>query len=583
MSSTVEKIKARLNIVEVVGSYLKLEKAGANLRGRCPFHNEKTPSFFVSPARDTYHCFGCGKGGDLINFVEEIEGLDFLGALKVLAERAGVELESFSSPAVVAEKSEKEKLYQILAAGANFFSAELKRQSPVMEYLRGRGVSEQTTTDFKIGFAPDAWRTLSATLTGRGYPAPFLVKAGLAIQSAKSAGGIYDRFRNRIMFPINDSSGRVVGFSGRIFGQAVEEVAKYVNTPETPLYQKSKILFGYDRARTAMRRADRVVLVEGQFDLVMSHQAAVPETVAVSGTALSVDHLRLLKRLTTNLVMAFDPDPAGFRASGRAINLALAEGFEVRLVDLPDGLDPADLIKQSSDKWRQALANSRHVIDFLSAVLTKREPDRRRRAHLFATELYPFIVSLAKRTDRAYFIKQAADNLGLNEETIALEVAEAAAKNLSVDERQPSGLPSDRRALTASPPRREKLSERILGLIWWQESLATPSIDLVEWKNRLADFFSTGGVNWSAAAGEEERRRLILGAELAYGGSERLADDLVELEKEWRLEKLRGELGEALIALRAAEAAGDNSEIDKWLKKCQDISRLINNSRQIKK
>ena len=236
MSDSVEKIKERLGIVEVVGGYLKLEKAGKNLKARCPFHNEKTPSFFVSPDRGSFYCFGCGAKGDIFSFVEQFEGLDFKGALKLLAERAGVRLE-YERSSLSTDKSGREKLFQVLEKAADYFEANLKLNDEARNYLKKRGLTEKTITTFRLGFAPDEWRSLLTHLKSDKFSESVLEKAGL-IKKGETGGNYYDRFRGRIIFPIADSAGRIVGFSGRILSGKPDD-AKYLNSPETELFVKS--------------------------------------------------------------------------------------------------------------------------------------------------------------------------------------------------------------------------------------------------------------------------------------------------------------------------------------------------------
>jgi DNA primase len=249
MSSAVEQIKARLNILDVIGNYVKLEKAGVNYKGRCPFHNEKTPSFFVSPARQSYHCFGCSKGGDLISFVQEIEGLEFLEALEMLATQAGVELK----PVNQGERTLRDRLLTIMEVTTQFYERSLSANPAVLTYLRQRGLTDETIKRFRIGFAPSGWRQLYEMLKTAGYSEEDMEKVGLIIKQSSSGAargsGYYDRFRERIMFPLGNAAGKIVGFSGRIHSASTDEQAKYINSPQTALYDKSEFLYGYDRAK----------------------------------------------------------------------------------------------------------------------------------------------------------------------------------------------------------------------------------------------------------------------------------------------------------------------------------------------
>src|ERR1035437_5544536 len=261
MSSSVEQIKERLNIEEVVGSYIKLERAGNSLKARCPFHNEKTPSFFVSPDRGSYYCFGCGVKGDIFTFVQEFEGIDFLGALKILADKAGITLENFSSK--ITDK--KERLYQLLEVSTLFLQRNLESEEIPLNYLKKRGLHDETIKTWKIGYVRDEWRTISDHLKSKGFTDDEIERAGITKTEGKST---YDRFRGRIMFPLFDSAGRVIAYSGRQFESDGTE-AKYLNSPETPLFEKSKVLYGFDRAKLDIRRAGSALFVEGQMDLLM--------------------------------------------------------------------------------------------------------------------------------------------------------------------------------------------------------------------------------------------------------------------------------------------------------------------------
>ncbi|MBI2065479.1 MAG: DNA primase, partial [Candidatus Zambryskibacteria bacterium] len=272
------------------------------------FHNEKTPSFVVSPERQVWHCFGCSKGGDIFSFVQDIEGVEFPEALRILAAKAGIELESFN-PAV---KDDKTKLYEVCEAATKFFEKQFYSNTGklALEYLKNRGVLDTTIQEFRLGFAPNDWNALGTFLKNCGYSENEIVEAGLAVKR-NDGSGIYDRFRSRIIFPIFDLNGQVIGFTGRIFGSDDKETAKYINTPQTKIYDKGRILYGLNKAKMDIKQADQCILVEGNMDALMSYQAGVKNVVASSGTALTPSHLTLLHRYTTNLGFCFDTDQAG--------------------------------------------------------------------------------------------------------------------------------------------------------------------------------------------------------------------------------------------------------------------------------
>ena len=362
MNSPVEEIKVRLGIEEVVSSYLKLERAGANLRARCPFHREKTPSFFVSPARGSFYCFGCQAKGDIFSFVERMEGTDFRGALKTLAERAGVPLARFRP----GEQDRRERVFLALEEAAQFFEETLAspKSVEVREYLLGRGVLPKTVAEWRIGFAPSEWRALRAHLLAKKFSEDELLRAGLVKQSEKG-GEPFDVFRSRVMFPIFDTAGRVIAFSGRIFGKEEEGIPKYVNSPETEVWRKSASLYGMHRAKQGIRERGFALLVEGQVDLVMCHQAGYANAVATSGTALTSEHLDLLRRFSENLLLAYDTDAAGEKAALRAVSAALEKGMAVKIAAQTGGKDPADIILKNPADFANALKDSVHFVRFL--------------------------------------------------------------------------------------------------------------------------------------------------------------------------------------------------------------------------
>ena len=557
MSSTVEQVKARLTIVDVVNSYLKLESAGANYRARCPFHTEKTPSFYVSPIRETYHCFGCNRGGDILTFVEEIEGLDFLGALKVLALRAGVPLEPVNREVA----SAKERLHAVVEAAVTYFTTMLEKTSLARDYLTKRGLNDETVKSFRLGFAPAEWRGLTDYLLGRGFTEQDLKQSGLVVRSERG-GRLFDRFRNRIMFPIADGASRIIAFSGRLFTETLGATeAKYINSPETMLYDKSKALYLFDRAKLEMRRADRCVLVEGQFDGVLSHQTGIVETVAVSGTALSGSHLDLIHRLTDKLIMAFDGDMAGVKASSRAITLALERGFEVRVVTLPADQDPADVIRESSARWKKTLTQTSHVIDFLVDTIKRRGLERRELAHQIEREVYPYLAVLVNPIDQAYFIRNIAELIFLPEEVVRKGVDRVKIKEGTVP------TSTDPLPLT----RRQRLEDLILGFVAWRGTI-DESIKTVVNKHWGEEFLSRRQ--------NESRHRepeQILTAEITYGTMTNPSMILQGLLNEWQTEAWREELMETVQKIKALDSKVEFKLMDQYLKRCQDLSQHINN------
>ncbi|MCH7756612.1 DNA primase, partial [Patescibacteria group bacterium] len=416
-SSSVDQIKERLGIVDVVSTYLTLEKAGSNLKAKCPFHNEKTPSFFVSPSRNTFYCFGCGVKGDIFSFVEQFEGLDFKGALKVLSERAGVPL-AFESQSV---RDDRTRLYELLGEATSYFESSLKNDKKAQAYLVERGLTPETTLKFQIGYARGEWNAVYDHLIGKGYSESEIEKAGLIKLSESDSTSekkikkrrYYDRFRGRVMFPIADSSGRVIAFSGRLFPEEGES-AKYINSPETILFSKSKVLYGYDKAKYTIRKANFSIVVEGQMDLLMSHQAGFPNTVALSGTALTIDQIKALKRLSSNIVLAYDADQAGVVSSGRSAELALSEGMDVKVATIPSGVDPADLARKGAKYLRNAVRTSKHIVDFYLDKLTEEKKDDRAYGRAVVERVLPFVGRIESEIDRAHVVGKVARQLNIS-------------------------------------------------------------------------------------------------------------------------------------------------------------------------
>jgi DNA primase len=428
MDSNVEKIKDKLNIVDVVGQYVTLKRAGRTYTARCPFHNEKTPSFHVSPERGTYKCFGCGEGGDIFTFVEKMEGIDFPTALKQLADEAGIKLEQYGGAPAPEHKERDERLREVCEEAVRFFESALAGRADVRDYLHSRGVQEETIQNWRLGYAPANWEELSKHLASRGFAKDEIIDAGFAVKSEKKPGEIFDRFRGRIIFPIFDSVGRPIAVSGRYFekvpGQKDDgEPAKYVNSPETALFKKSKTLYGFDRARNSIRKADCILLVEGQFDLVLAHQSGLPFTVALSGTALTPEHLSLLGRLSKRLVLALDADSAGIRAGLRSASMAFAAGFDVKVPTFPAGQDPADVARENPELLKAAIRTSRTAVEFFLDVLRPGAKDERAYAKLVESSVLPLIAAMESKIEQEHFVRITAGRLGVSEAAVRAEVA----------------------------------------------------------------------------------------------------------------------------------------------------------------
>jgi DNA primase len=562
MSSVIEDIKSRLNIVDVAASYLKLEKAGGNFKACCPFHSERTPSFMISPSRQTYHCFGCNKGGDIISFVEEIEGLDFQGALKVLAERAGVELKRERPGA----KDERDAIFTTLELATKFYEAVLPRFPDAVSYLTGRGLTQETIKSFRVGFAPDEWRALGDFLVKKGVSESMMERAGLIVRSPK---GFYDRFRGRVMFPITDSSGRVIAFSGRILKEEAGKTlgasasAKYVNSPETEVFHKSRALFGFSQAREAMRHKDACVLVEGQMDLILSHQSGVTNTVASSGTALTSEHLDMIKRFTKNVVLAFDADSAGINAAHRAVELALAQDMTVRIAHLPEGMDPADVARKDPAMWVSAVKNAKQVIDLYLELLPELHKDKAELRAKVTEIIIPFVALLKSSIDQGHYTGEIAKLLGIKEDAVWDEIKKRAGMASIVQK-------VETLERTATPlSRQDRIARTIEGILMWQESLKDATLkNISDYRTRFAKLVESPPEIL-------DRDALIFEAEARLEGSERIEEELKESLRGLQEEILREKFATKMAELKQAEGAGDVPKAEKLLAECQVISKEL--------
>lgn len=415
-SNAVEQIKNRLSVVDVISAYVELKPAGKNLKGKSPFTNEKTPSFFVSPDRGMYFCFSSQKGGDMFTFIQEMEGVDFKGALKILAEKAGVALVQ-EDPR---KRSARETQYALLEDVAQFFELQLKNHPSIDSYIQSRGVSSHTMRVWRIGYAPDDWRALRTYLSGKGYTDHEMLSAGV-IKQTDTGKDPYDVFRDRVMFPLYDPSSRVVAFSGRTM-KSDAAVPKYVNSPETELFQKSEILYGYHKAKQGIRQYDFSLVVEGQFDVVLSHQAGYVNTVAVSGTAFTPHHRGLLMRISKNVVLALDADRAGLHAMKRSALPMLESGMDVKVAALPEGADPADVVRQNPHDLKKYVGGAVHIIEFLLDVHKKNAKDERAyKLHVY-DEVLPLIAVIENRIDREHFEGVVAEALRTTKDGIHYEV-----------------------------------------------------------------------------------------------------------------------------------------------------------------
>lgn len=451
-----EEIKTRLDIIDIIGEYVTLKPAGANHKALCPFHSEKTPSFMVSRDRQMWRCFGCSEGGDVFSFVMKIEGLDFPEALRLLAQKAGITLRR-ADPQLT---SRRNVLLEVVEAAAGWWQ-ELLQSSPeaaaAREYVASRGISSAAAETFGLGWAPDSWEATSAFLRQRGFSEHDIFESGLSVKKERGAG-FYDRFRNRLQFPIHNAHGQVIGFGGRTLDPK-ETGAKYINTPATAIYNKGVVVYNLHRAKSEIRSADSAVLVEGYLDVVASWEAGVKNVVAVSGTALTADQIRLLKRFSSNIALAFDMDAAGVAAASRGIELMLTTDCNVQVIQLPFGKDPDECVRKDPAAWRQAVVQAVGFMEYSFATTLARYPlTTASNKKTAAAQLLAIIAKLGNAVERAHWLQRLANVLDVPEQILR------------------EALPTQSRSAPAAAPvspapertRRQRLEERLVSLLLYR-------------------------------------------------------------------------------------------------------------------
>ena len=414
--SIIDEVKQKTDIVEVVGGYVALTKAGRTFRGLCPFHSEKHPSFFVYPERQSWHCFGaCNTGGDVFSFILRKENISFGDGLRFLAERAGVTISSRFEPET--GKGEKERLYQVNQAAAQYFH-NLLLNAPAGEkariYLTSRDLSPKTITDFQLGFSPNSWEALKQYLIERGYAEDELLTAGLVIEA--EAGRTHDRFRNRLMFPILDARARTTGFGARVLD---DSLPKYLNSPQTPIFDKSSSLYGINLAISAIRQQDLAVVVEGYMDVITAHQNGFSNVVASMGTSVTEKQVSTLKRLTKNMALALDADAAGDEASLRCVGYENTLDAEVKVILLPRGKDPDEVIKEDTKIWQHLLEEALPVVDYTFNMATSKfDLTKARDKSLAVDKLLPIIAEIKDLVRQAHYLQKLGSLVHVNERSI---------------------------------------------------------------------------------------------------------------------------------------------------------------------
>lgn len=473
-----DEIKSRLDIVDIISEYISLRPAGSNFRALCPFHNEKTPSFMVSPDKQIYHCFGCGKGGDLISFVMGMEGLDFVEALKSLAPRAGVIIDNQE----FSDNSQKNRLLQILEFSRKYYNyiltsekGDREKIKSIKKYLNARGLSEEAISNWQIGYSLDNYDDLLNFLKSKKFTDTEILSSGMSFKSEK--GKHFNRFRDRVMFPINDINGRTVAFTARINPEIKDNnsLGKYINSPQTEIYDKSRILFALDKARMPIKEKDVVILVEGQMDAISAHEAGFNNVCAVSGTALTVSQLNLIKRYTKNIILAFDQDSAGENATDRGVSEALRMGFNLKIANLESGKDPDDIIRENPDNFKKALESARDIMNYyLSKEFDGLDINNIRDKNLAVNKILTVINKLYNKVEQDFWLKELSQKSRVEEVFLREElqkIAQNASKSDNIKE--------------------DKIITKALdqdGAISWEDKLLESLLSLLLKNNRYCEY-----------------------------------------------------------------------------------------------
>jgi DNA primase len=461
----IRKVRDSVDIFDLISGYVSLKKTGKNWTGLCPFHSEKTPSFSVNTEKQIFHCFGCGAGGDAFKFLELQEGLNFPEAVRALAEKSGIPLPANgkSGREGKSREDERQALLSITADAADYFRKELEGPagSAARAYLARRGVGDAVVREFSLGYARQEWDGLLRHLRQKGHSHGRMEKAGLIVKRSEGEG-YYDRFRGRIIFPIRDISGNVIAFGGRVMD---DSLPKYLNSPETPLYSKSNVLYCLDKAKEPARKQGYFIIVEGYLDAIACHQYGARNAVAALGTALTEGHLRLMRRFTQNLVLIFDPDPAGVKAALRGLDLFAASGMKVNVVSLPDGDDPDTFLKNKGyEAFAACLKRSEKFMDFvLGQVLKGGQSAPIDEKAEKAREMLGFIARLPSGIERDYYLKRTAEALDLDEGVLRREAPQP---------NRSSPLRATERPVGRSLGRRPKAEETLIHLMLKEDGIA---------------------------------------------------------------------------------------------------------------
>ena len=575
---TTQLIKDKLDIVEFIKGYVPLTPAGKNQKGLCPFHKEKTPSFMVSPDRQMWHCFGCNSGGSIFDFVMKYENIEFFEALKMLAEKAGIETSYLKQH----DQREFTVIYEITDVAKKFFQESLRAQDPsadgARKYLSERGLRQETIEEFEIGFAPNVSDALSRYLTQKGYRIADIEKAGLVFRTER--GTYWDRFRNRIMFPLFNQFGKPVGFTGRILpGGESDKVGKYVNSPETSIFNKSRVLYGFDKSKSHIRDKEEAVFVEGQMDLIMSWQDGVKNIVATSGTALTLDHLKILHRVCEKLILSFDNDDAGQLAIERSIDLAQGADFSVFVAALGEFKDPADVAQKKAGALQKFFADAVPAMQYYFDRYLKPTKDislEKKNVRVLLGK----IKVLQSEVEKSHWILELSHRVRADERALRDEMSILNSRGLTK-----SVEPSEE-AFNGKPfPRKEIILQRMLGILFSDQSLYSSVGDIAElFPKEYQELYSVMKEGRLKEIGESSPLNTLANIVALRSGlaalasSEDVAQEFKNLLREFLREHYREELKAREMDVREAEKLGDETALSKALREFDIISKKMHNT-----
>jgi len=572
IDSPIQEIKNKLDIVDVIKEYVNLEKAGSNYRALCPFHQEKTPSFFVNQARQIWRCFGgCSEGGDMFQFVMRIEGVEFGDALRILAKKAGVELKKQNKEV----ETKRKKLLDICETATSFYERQLwgsKKGEEVKKYLTERKITEESIKKWRIGYSPTAKDALSKFLIGEGYKKEDLAEAGV---STGKGGYIFDRFRARIMFPVFNLSGYPVAFGGRVFFEK-DERAKYINTPATMLYDKSAVIYGMHNAKVGIRHNGFAVVVEGYTDVILCHQVGFQNVVASSGTALTPRQLDVLRRYTKKLLTAFDMDEAGGSATKKGIDLALEKEFDVRVIMMPEKEDPADIVSRSSEEWERYTKEAKPIISFyFKNILSKYDLSDPHEKGKAAKELLPEIKKIKNSIERSHFVSELSRILGVSEDSVYEELEKVREENAEVSRGREDSFKKEEKS--GRKTRRELLEERVTFFCVKDEellkNLKEEEVELL--KEEVKNIFSFLKKERKELSKEEEDLLNYFSLLSRNEDGIDIKEEVKNCFREIKRENVKEKLKETEEKIKEAEKEGDEKKEEELIKKFRDYSREL--------